>query len=118
MTKELYNNLQRAFVTDCPPTHAVGITADERVYVVARIYESYCPNMAKPNRGYCGTVIGEMIDRGSYCVLDFVANYRTLTEAQTAFRKMAREQGMSYAGNAKELKRLLKKVAVEERQSA
>lgn len=120
MTKELYENLNRAFVTDDPPTHAVAITEDEKVYLVARIYEHYYPTMPENQRngGYRGTVIAELVDKGKYCVLNFVKTYRELGEAQTAFRKMASDLGMKYAGNARELKRLLKGIVVEERQTA
>ena len=68
MTKNLVIELSRAFETDCPPIHAVGIAPDEKVYVVAEIYESYYPAMpvGERNRGYIGTSICELVDYGTY----------------------------------------------------
>ena len=43
MTKELFNAVSRAFKTDCPPIHAVAIDDNERVYVLAVMFEGYSP---------------------------------------------------------------------------
>lgn len=118
MTKDLYGALSRAFVNNSMPTHAAGITADGKVYVVARIYESYCPNMTPRNNGYEGTIIGELIDCGGYCAVKPLKTFRSVSDARASFEEMANARCMKYANNAKELKRLLKGVHVAERQSA
>lgn len=114
MTKELYGALSRAFTNSHMPTHAVGITADDKVYVVARVYGSYCPNMTPQNYGYEGTIIGELIDCGGYCAVKPLKAFHSVSNARKAFEEMANAQGMKCANNAKELKRLLKAVRVEE----
>lgn len=112
MTKNLISELSRAFETDCPPVHAVGIAPDEKVYVVAEIYEGYYPAMpeGERNRGYIGTSICEMVDKGSYCGLRFVENYRVKARAQEAFKRMASEKGFLYASDQLKLNRILEKI--------
>lgn len=109
MTKNLISELSRAFETDCPPIHAVGIAPDEKVYVVAEIYEGYYPAMpeGERNRGYICTSICELVDYGTYCGLKFVENYRTKARAQEAFKRMANEKNLIYASDQLKLNRLL-----------
>lgn len=109
MTKTMLSELSRAFETDCPPIHAVGIAPDGQVYVVADIYESYYPAMpeGERNRGYIGTSICEMVDKGSYCVLKFIENYRVKARAQEAFKRMASEKGLICASDQLKLNHLL-----------
>lgn len=109
MTKNLISELSRVFETDCPPIHAVGIAPDEKVYVVADIYEGYYPAMpeGERNRGYIGTSICEMVDYGTYCGLKFIENYRFRHNAKTAFERMASEKGFLYASDQLKLNRLL-----------
>lgn len=106
MTRELYENLGKAFTTDCPPITVVGVDNDERVFVVAQIYESYYPKMPKGarNSGYQYSGIFEMIDKGDYCVLRDVKLFRWKYAAEIAFRTMAREQNWRCADNNAELK--------------
>ena len=115
MTRELYENLSRAFTTDCPPTTMVGVDNDERVFVVAQIYESYYPKMPKGERnsGYQYSGIFEMIDEGKYCTLRDVKLFRYVPNAEIAFKKMAREQNWQYADNSAELKKILQSISVD-----
>lgn len=109
MTKNLISELSRAFETDCPPIHAVGISPDEKVYVVADIYEGYYPAMpeGERNRGYIGTSICEMVDYGTYCGLRFIENYRGKARAQEAFKRMACEKDLICASDQLKLNRIL-----------
>ena len=115
MTQNLFDDLSRAFITDCPPIHAVAVSHDEKVFVVAEMHESYYPRMPKGNRnrGYISTDICELVDRGVYCTLAPIKHYRYSTDAQIAFSLMARENGWAYANNRKELNRILKKIFVD-----
>ena len=115
MTRELYENLCRVFTTDCPPTTMVGVDSDERVFVVAQIYEHYYPQMPKGERnsGYQYSGVFEMIDEGKYCTLRDVKLFRWKYNAESAFRTMAREQNWRYADNPAELKKLLQSISVD-----
>ena len=109
MTKNLISELSRAFETDCPPVHAVGIAPDEKVYVVAEIYEGYYPAMpeGERNRGYISTSICELVDKGSYCGLKFIENYRVKARALAAFKRMASEKDLICASDQLKLNSLL-----------
>lgn len=109
MTKNLIIELSRAFETDFPPIHAVGIAPDGQVYVVAEIYDSYYPAMpvGERNHGYISTSICELVDKGSYCGLKFVENYRVKARAQEAFKRMASEKGFLYASDQLKLNHIL-----------
>ena len=115
MTQNLFNDLSRAFITDCPPIHAVAVSHDEKVFVVAEMHKSYYPRMPKGNRnrGYISTDICELVDKGVYCTLKTIKSYRYPTDAQITFSGMARENGWAYANNRKELNRILKKIFVD-----
>ena len=116
MTQNLFNDLRGVFDNDYPPIHAVGISDNDKVFVVADIFESYYPAMPKyeRNHGYIGSIICELVDHEKYCALRFVESFHSLAKAQIAFRVMARECKLRYAGNKKELNRLLKKISISD----
>lgn len=117
MTQNLFNDLSRAFITDYPPIHAVGISEGDKVFVVADIYESYYPNMPKyeRNRNYVSTSICELVDKGKYCVLRSIENYHDTVKAQIAFREMAEKCNLRCARNNSQLNRILKKISISDK---
>lgn len=116
MTKEMYRNLKIAFKTDYMPITAVGVSEDERVFVVAQCYESYLPTMpaGRRNRHYLYSGVFEMIDKGNYCALRDLKIFRQLVDAEIAFRGMAREMNLQVAQDNDELKKLLQTVTVDD----
>ena len=112
MTKNLYNSLSRAFKNESTPTIIVGVTADERVYIVAKIYESYLPKMPahKRNRGYICTGLFELIDKDNYCGLREVVTGRGSETALNAFSDRAHAEHWQTANDEAELEALLAKI--------
>lgn len=118
MTKEMYQSLSRIFDEESTPTIIVGVTADERVYIVAKIYESYLPKMPahKRNRGYICTGLFELIDKGDYCGLREVVTGRGSEKALTAFSERARTEHWQTARDEDELDDIL--MTITQRESA
>ena len=119
MTKELFNAVSRAFKTDYPPIHAVAIDDNERVYVVADMFESYRPAMPEGmrNHGFLGTGIFELRDTGKgYCDMPDIKFFRHALRAHIEFSHFAK--GMKTAENERTLKELLKNVHVDDEAAA
>ena len=119
MTKELYQTLSRVFKADETPTERVGITADERVYILAEIYESYRPRMpaGARNSGYIGTGVFELIDKGDYCGLRQVFLSRAIFPARITFSDMAHAEKWRVAHNEARLKEIMATITVDTEES-
>lgn len=109
MTKELYQTLSRIFKIDETPTERVGVTADERVYILAQIYERYYPKMPEGarNSGYIGTGVFEVVDKGTHCGLRQVFLSRAIFPARITFSDMAHAEKWRVAYNEAQLKEIL-----------
>ena len=115
MTKELFNAVSRAFKTDCPPIHAVAIDDNERVYVLADMFEGYSPTMPEGprNYGFWGSGIFELRDTGKgYCDMPKIKFFRHFVRAEIAFWDFSK--GMKIAKTERELQALLQNVTVNE----